>query len=51
MSKWWRWIVGWVIRLRVLWLGYEPSHPWAARGRTFDWDKERARQRREGGRW
>ena len=50
MTKFWRGLVGRWIRLRVR-FGYEPSHPWAARGRAFDWEKERARQKREGERW
>jgi hypothetical protein len=29
----------------------EPSHPWARHGAVFDWDRERARQKREGPRW
>ena len=46
------WLKGWWIRLRVLYLGYEPSHPWARRGhKDFDWDRERERQRKAGGPW
>ena len=45
------WLQGWWIRVRVLYLGYEPSHPWARRGKVFDWDRERERQRKAGGPW